>query len=358
MCIRDSLVIAGHNEIEAYRFAQSLDTNAHWRFINIEDPTTFDKALEGVTHIVVCMETKSLDLVHACIERGIHYIDITASIEVIDRFKAANELANERGVLLLSSVGLAPGLTSLMAKACVRYSPEPVSSISIHILLGLGERHGKAAVGWMVNRLYQPFWVTTESGKERRTPYVRKSKAQFPDGLGLRNTYQIDFSDQHTILDTLNIPSASTWLTFDAQWVADLMSMTARLGVLQLAKYPFVHRLFVRSLASLSLGSDRFAVSVDAHTETGMRINCSATGFGEARATAIMAAETVRHLLKMSVPDGVRQLEDILELGHFLHTLSEHNIQISAHPVLLKSQIAEQEMKTIYGVNSSNEQHY
>ena len=234
----ERLVIAGHNEIEAYRFAQSLDTSAHWRFINIEDPTTFDKALEGVTLIVVCVDTKTLDLVHACIERGIHYIDITASIEVIDRFKAANELAHERGVLLLSSVGLAPGLTSLMAKACVQYSPETVSSISIHILLGLGERHGKAAIGWMLNRLYQPFWVRTGPGKERRTPYVRKSKAQFSDGLGLRKTYQIDFSDQHTIPDTLNIPSASTWFTFDVQWVADLMSMTARLGVLQLAKYP------------------------------------------------------------------------------------------------------------------------
>ncbi|MEC0554668.1 hypothetical protein P8853_14570 [Bacillus haynesii] len=51
-----------------------------------------------------------------------------------------------------STVGLAPGLTNLLAQKAAQALDE-TSCIDIAIMLGLGDSHGKAAIEWTVDHL-------------------------------------------------------------------------------------------------------------------------------------------------------------------------------------------------------------
>lgn len=50
------------------------------------------------------------------------------------------------------SIGLAPGLTNLLAAHAHRLLDE-VTELDIFIMLGLGDRHGKAAMEWICKRI-------------------------------------------------------------------------------------------------------------------------------------------------------------------------------------------------------------
>ncbi len=88
----------------------------------------------------------------------------------------------------------------------------------------------------------------------------------------------------------------------------------------------------------LSIGTDQFALVVEAHErQMAVHTHCSATGFGTAHATAVVAAATIRHMLDTRCPGGAFQLETLLELAHILETLTENNIQVSARPVTVST---------------------
>lgn len=59
------------------------------------------------------------------------------------------------------SIGLAPGLTNLLAAHAHRLLDE-VTELDIFIMLGLGDRHGKAAMEWTVDHLCTRYDVTQD----------------------------------------------------------------------------------------------------------------------------------------------------------------------------------------------------
>lgn len=329
------LVIGGRHVGRARRFAATLPGGAGARAVDIDDPQTYRSALEGVGAVIMCLGTTELAFPHACVTRGICYIDISASYEVIERLGFLQDLAGAHRATIISSVGLAPGLTSLLVKACVRSTGEFVSNIDVHLLFGLGDRHGKATLEWLVDRLHRPFTVGLHGVEHEVWPFEERAQAHFPPPFGERGTYRLDFSDQHTLPRTLGVPSVRTWVTCDRERLAHRLSILARLGVLRWTGHRAVRRFAVCLLRALRGGSDRFAVMVEAASEGAGRgaVSATATGVGEARATAVMVAATLRRVLGDPPPAGVFQLEDLYDLADFDRLLSINGIEVQAPAV-------------------------
>ena len=124
-------------------------------------------------------------------------------MEVLDRE------AQLSGSTIVLSVGLAPGLTNLLASH-VKTKVEDAYHIDIFIMLGLGEEHGEAAVRWTVENLATEFWMQEGEELRKKKSFLESRKTVFPDGLGRRKGYRFNFSDQHVIKRTLNLQSASS----------------------------------------------------------------------------------------------------------------------------------------------------
>lgn len=156
--------------------------------------------------------------------------------------------------------------------------------LDLTVLLGAGERHGADAVRWTVEHLAEP----ASAGPLR---------VELP-GHGRRTTHPFPFSDQHTLPRTLGISQVTTRLCLDSRL------LTASLFALQpAAQHPAVRRALAASFRRVHLGSDRFAVRVDAYR--GDRHAAYAlTGRQQSRVTGLVAAHATRELLTGSLPPG------------------------------------------------------
>lgn len=118
---------------------------------------------------------------------GAVFVDVTATTEYIDRLE---RLSAPRPVIL--SVGLAPGLTNILAAELHRDAPGP---IDIAVLLGAGEQHGVAATDWSYRLLGRTFGSGSRLVRNYTEPQVFDLPAygrrrMYPGGF-LRSTHPL-----------------------------------------------------------------------------------------------------------------------------------------------------------------------
>ncbi|GAA2299460.1 hypothetical protein GCM10010402_67660 [Actinomadura luteofluorescens] len=94
-----------------------------------------------------------------------------------------------REVVAGLSVGLAPGVTNLLAREAGG------GDVEIGVLIGAGDRHGPSAVDWTLDSLAS----LGESWRMR-----------FPAPYGVRTVHRFPFSDQYTLPGASARGSAST----------------------------------------------------------------------------------------------------------------------------------------------------
>jgi len=222
----------------------------------------------------------------AFLDQGVGFVDITATI----RYIAALERLEPSAPLLLS-VGLAPGLTNLLAAAVHQAAPGPVD---VALVLGTGERYGSASVGWSSGLLGTSF-ADPGSGAIIRN-YTRPERFDLP-GLGRRRLLRADFSDQHTLTRDLGVP-VRTHFGLDSRLATSSLAVLTHIpgsaGLTRRLHLPGSDRWL--ALARGADGSVRWA-----------------TGRPQAHATAAMAAFAAQ--IAVTLPAGVHHLHRVAPLA-------------------------------------------
>ncbi|KJD55928.1 saccharopine dehydrogenase, partial [Bacillus amyloliquefaciens] len=220
-----------------------------------------------------------------------------------------------RGTGLLS-VGLAPGLTNLLAQKAAQALDE-TSRIDIAIMLGLGDSHGKAAIEWTVDHLNTVYDVKENGRLMEVSSFTDGRRTNFGGRLGGRTAYRFPFSDQVTLPGTLAVPSVSTRLCFDSRPATALIAAMQKIGAVKLLNNKGIRNLAVRMLGVLNIGSAQYAVKVDAEgLKNGRSTGTGIALFGENESfiTAQTAAAAASALYTGSFPHGIFHLEQLFEL--------------------------------------------
>lgn len=99
-------IIAGRNENEIKKLAQ--DTQLEFRIFSLDSLDELRQGLEQVDLVVNCAGPFifTIDMfLTICLEKKIHYFDITGEIEVFEKAYAVNEQAVSRGVVICPGMG-------------------------------------------------------------------------------------------------------------------------------------------------------------------------------------------------------------------------------------------------------------
>ncbi len=161
----EHLVLAGRSQQKMNAFLEHEKINAEIRVLDIE---TFDiSRLDDVRLLIVCVDQKTTRLINYCIEQEIDYLDVTANTDFIQTAKSIPHVGKSR---ILLGVGLAPGLTNVLAESLLHSHPQN-AAINIHIILGLGDHHGDAAIHWTLDNMIHPYII---SGQESIRPLTHK----------------------------------------------------------------------------------------------------------------------------------------------------------------------------------------
>ena len=279
-------VIAGRHPEKGAELAHGLGTTC--RRLDIGDPCSWPPALDGIDMVVMCIDQAGTDLAGHLFERGIHYVDLTATDSFFRALEALPRPGRSSGLL---SVGLAPGLTNMLAAALAATFETP-TRLDIGLLFGLGDVHGSAGLDWMAGRIFDP-------GRPRDARLV-----DFGRPWGPRKAHVVDFSDQHALARSLPSALVATRVAFDSRLATAALFGTAN----RFGRSATLRRLVRRSFSAIRLGSRAVNVTVEASgLREGVphRAAVRFRGEDESRITGRLASLMVRSFLATPPRAGI-----------------------------------------------------
>lgn len=318
------VIVAGRDYQKAKDFSLELGQQVMPIAFDVSHMSAHETLLSDVGIVMMCLDLESIEFVQLCIQRGIHYIDISASYSILSQIEQLNREAEGAKATVILSVGLAPGLSNLLTKHCQSKVPN-MTHADIYLLLGLGDSHGDAALRWTLKNLDGEFTICDDEETKQVKSFEDGKQTVFPGSLGKRTAYRFNFSDQHVLPQTLGFKSVSTRLCFDSAWMTSLFAVMKKAGVNRLLSLKGVEGLLVSLLKRLHFGSAKFVVKVDGRnpSESGVLYECSLWGEVEGRVTGLVGAKVAEKLALSSYPAGVFHIEQLFTLHEFSEILDQ-----------------------------------
>ena len=312
-----AIVIAGRNGEKAEATARRIGAPCRGEALDITAPGVAER-LAGAAVVVNLSEATPPDLAAKLIERGTHFVDTSATADYAAALSAHIGQIRAPKAAAVLEVGLAPGLTNLLAHRIVRDHPE-TRQIDLLIEMGMGEHHGRAATEWTLQNLGQTYpgkragaWVRLRPGAERRRFSFGDAGEQIA-GIGF------GFSDQVSIARDLDLDGARTFLALDPGWVTTSIGLLAgsALGRFVAARAGRVAAV----LGALPvMGGCGTRLVVEGKDGKGQVTGCEAfRATGQAEITALVAALVARAMLTtdktglVAIYDAI-EAEEVLEL--------------------------------------------
>ncbi len=322
------VIVAGRNFEKAKALSIELDQKVIPLKLDVTTISKDDKRLRDVNVVIMCIDQNNTQFITQCIQQGIHYIDISASYELLSKIELLNAEAINHGSTVVISVGLAPGLTNLLAKHC-KSKIQDMQVADIFILLGLGEAHGEAAIRWTIENINAEFSIREKGVIKQVSSFEHKKQTRFPNKTGKRTAYRFNFSDQLAIPRTLEINSASSWVCFDSAIVTLLFAISKKTGLSRMLDFKPVQNFLINVLKVFHFGSDQFVVKVEGghNQEKGALHECSLSGNGEASITGAVAAKVAERLYTSSFASGVFHIEQLFDPLEFIESLNHKNLR-------------------------------
>ncbi|HEY5730861.1 MAG TPA: saccharopine dehydrogenase NADP-binding domain-containing protein [Anaerolineales bacterium] len=314
---------AGRDIRKAEKLSQETSGKVLPLALDVFDPdANIEKVLEGVSLVIMCLDQPDTRIIEQIIQKGVDYIDATATSGFLASLEKFDGLAKESGSSVVLSVGLEPGLTNLLAAYAAK-ALDIVHHIDIFVMLGMGDAHGDAAIRWTLENIDTEFTVL-EKGSEKSVRSFEDAKRTMLPGIGERTAYRFDFPDQHSLPKTLGVDSLSSRLCFDIESVTNIFAALKAMGILRILRCKRARDLAVKFLKNMHFGTDQFVLKVEASGRKkgeDMRIDTTIRGTGEAHQTGLVAAEVARRLYSDGGPVGVFHIEQLFEPQEFIHSI-------------------------------------
>ncbi len=226
----DRIIVAGRNLEQATQLAAELGHGVRARRADVDDPASIEAVLEGVGVVVSCIDQREPHLLHAAITHGLAYTDITPHLIQRRPTQAMKADAARTGARILLGAGLAPGISSMLARLGAN-RVGAVESVVSNVLLSIGDVYGPASRSYLMEEITLPYSVLMDGRQQPARALVGAARVPFPSPIGWRKAYLFPFSDQVFFPETLGARTAFARLSLNPAWLGGLMSALVRLRV-------------------------------------------------------------------------------------------------------------------------------
>jgi hypothetical protein len=297
------IVVTARDRTRARDVARAIGPGVTGTAFDADDPASVGTIVDRARLVVMCVERANPQIAQLCLARGVSYVDISASEPILAAIRRHDAIAVGAGATGLVSVGVAPGLTNLLARRCHDALPS-ATGVDLTLCFGLRGDAGPDSRRWIIDGLAAPP-PATASVTVALPHFGRRRAAWFP------------FSDQHAMTSALGIP-VTTRLCFESRLVTAAVFAGRRARLFSTARDLGAGPWLNRWLGRVRLGTDHFLVHARAWDGEGRTVETSVAGRGECRSTAHVAAAAARHVLSGSVPPGVHDLDEVVDTAAFL----------------------------------------
>lgn len=321
----NKIIVAGRNHNKAQKLAKELNNKIFPVKFDVLNETN-DTILENVKLVIMCIDQENTNFIEKCIEKGIHYIDITANSTFFEQIENLHYKAILNNVSILLSVGLAPGISNLLAKNSMNKLSN-TKNIDLFILLGLGEKHGDAAYRWTFDNIHNEYEILNKSKKEKIRSFSLAKKTNLE---GKRTFYSFDFSDQHILAKTTDLEKVLTRFAFDSNFLTSTVGFLRKIGVTRIFKNKMIQNLMLFIFKNVKLGSNIFAVKAVATNANNEVYESILKGYNQSQITAYMTVISAQEFLNKPFKAGVSHIHEVIsDIPEFLNKLKSFDDSIT-----------------------------
>ena len=327
----DRLIVAGRKLERAKQLASYLGYGVRGRRLDVSDPESIEAALGGVGVVVSCIDQPEPHLLRAAIARGLAYTDIAPHLMTRRPTETMRAEAARAGARIVLGAGLAPGISSMLARLGAD-RVGPVVRVVSNLLLSVGDVYGPASRSYLLEEIALPYTIVVDGRETPARAFSKPARVSFPQPIGPRTAYLFPFSDQVFFPQTLGARTTLARLALDPPWLGHLLSTLGRLKIISA-----VHRRagarerseqLMTWLNSRYSGRDWYSVLVEVQGEAGSLVRASVTGRGQADGTATGAAALVRSLAEGEVErPGIWLAEEVVPPGPFFERLAAGGLE-------------------------------
>lgn len=169
-------------------------------------------------------------LVDETVRHGAVFIDSSSSPAYVQTLRRAAVEATGPGYLV-DCVGIAPGLTNMMARRVADRHPM-TRRLEIAVELGLGKHAGLAATEWVLRSLSQSYDATIDGAAQNLRPGQLRERFPFHTGTPARLAVNFPFVEQSVLAGELSGPCTTvlSFLALDPPWITVALAWLLRWG--------------------------------------------------------------------------------------------------------------------------------
>lgn len=240
-------VLAGRNgeAVEALGETLGLET----RVFSLDgDVAAQLKGMKLVLHCAGPFIETSAPMVNACLDTGVHYLDITGEIDVFRSVHALDDAARRADVLLCPGVGFDVVPTDCLAASLVHALPA-ATSLVLAFEAGGGPSRGTARTA--ISKLGQGGCVR-KNGELRTVPMAWKTR-DIPFAHATRRAVTIPWGDVYTAWVSTGVPDVEVYLSLPPAAISKMKRLATFAPVL---RWQWVRRRLLQRIESRGPGPD------------------------------------------------------------------------------------------------------
>jgi saccharopine dehydrogenase (NAD+, L-lysine-forming) len=293
----EALVLAGRSQEKMTAFIKANGIDGEIRILDIQDPDW--TLLEDVKTLIVCVDQTDTKLIKYCNKNDMVYMDVTANSDFINQVHKLN--IDQASVVL--GIGLAPGITNLLAHELTKYLTPP-AEVQLHVILGMGDKHGDEAISWTLKQFTSPY---VHKKYKQLKPFAISSATRYKNKSF--PTYNFNFVDQHMLNRRKEDVIYTTYFGFDVAFLSRLLHFMQKANMMHVFKWNWIQSAIRKTMKKPFMGSNMFMASAESQGKT-IRV----IGKDEARFTGLVAGEAAKVLVSSNLQPGCLGIEDLISL--------------------------------------------
>lgn len=188
-------VVAGRDAARAAAFAGSI--GAGFQLLDSQQPGAPAAALQGVFALVDAsgpFQGRSYAVPEACIEQGVHYVDVADGRQYVAGFSLLDTAARAKGSLLVTGAGAIPAAAAALIDSMTgRF--DRIDEIHTAVSVGNRDARGPAALRAVLSYAGRPLSMLERGGWRDVYGWSRPQTVRFPRPIGKRRVYLADGPD-------------------------------------------------------------------------------------------------------------------------------------------------------------------
>ncbi len=325
------VIVAARDEGHARRVAASIGNGTRAIRVDVRDARAVGAALDEVRLVVNCVPLREpFALLRAAIERGLAYTDVTPA-PIWEAALALAPLAERTGARVVVGAGLAPGASSVMARALAERLGG-LRTLDVTLLFHLGDEFGDASLEYLLDAAGETLVGIRDGAPHAFRPFSEVREVDLGPPFGTQRASRAPFTDQLWFARSLGVQSAATWLALQPRWCGWALEWIAKAGLIgaldRAPRRKFAIRWLRAARRAARIRGNDFALVVEARGMAGAG-RLALSGSGEAEGTAAAASLVARALYaEQPIEAGVWFPEQVISPEWFFPALAKLGVAV------------------------------